>query len=192
MLAFLLQTELTALKGKEVYKSGEGDTLSAKIVGVETVALDTSKLFYRLFLKYSGEGSSGTREFVNSDQINLAADEDSITIGGTTVAASAKIGDIDTTHSLIANYGGFFQAEGVFFVKGHFVHVDPAETFVVKAANGKISGDLFFDIAESVVTSSDDSSLLDNANGQPNINAPGADRYKITLSLTFPADGAAC
>ena len=177
--------QLNALKGKEVIKNGD-TTLRAKIVGVETTTIGSDQ--YRLYLKYGGEGSSGTREFANADQINLAADEDTITIGSTSVAASAEIGDISTSVEAPGDYGGFFQDEGVFFVKGHFVHVDTTESFIIKDSNGKITGDLFFDIAESIVTSADDSSLLDNANGQPNINAPGADRYKIALTLKFVKD----
>jgi len=38
-------------------------------------------------------------------------------------------------------------------------------------------------VVETIVTSDDDESLLDNANGTPNQYAPGADRYKIELKL---------
>lgn len=40
-------------------------------------------------------------------------------------------------------------------------------------------------IIETIVTSSEDESLLDNAVGEPNFNAPGADRLKIQLQLDF-------
>ena len=38
-------------------------------------------------------------------------------------------------------------------------------------------------VSEEIVTSSDDASLLDNAQGSNNFAAPGADRLKITLDL---------
>lgn len=177
--------QLNALKGKEIVKNSDS-TLRAKIVGVETTTLGSDQ--YRLYLKYSGEGSGATREFADADQIDLAAGEDTITIGSTDVVAGAEIGDISISEEVPGDYGGFFQDEGVFFVKGHFVHVDTTEAFIIKDSNGKISGDLYFDIVESIVTSASDSSLLDNANGQPNVNAPGADRYKIALTLKFVKD----
>ena len=39
-------------------------------------------------------------------------------------------------------------------------------------------------ITESIVNSKDDESLFDNAKGFTNFAAPGADRFKISLSLT--------
>jgi len=174
--------ELNALKGKEVVKNG-ATNLRAKIVGVETTSIGNNN--YRLYLRYGGEATAGgTKEFANGDQINLATGEDTITIGGTSVTDTDEIGDI-TNEEATGDYGGFFQDEGVFFVKGHFVHTDAQETFQIKGSSGKLTGDVFFDVTETIVTSTDDTSLLDNATGQPNINAPGADRYKIALTLKF-------
>ena len=39
-------------------------------------------------------------------------------------------------------------------------------------------------VTESFVTPNDDTSLNDNAQGTSNVNAPGAHRFKITLTLT--------
>ena len=38
-------------------------------------------------------------------------------------------------------------------------------------------------VTENFITSTDDSSLLDNATGSSNVNATGAHRFKITLTL---------
>ena len=49
----------------------------------------------------------------------------------------------------------------------------------------EISGKAVFRLDESAVTSTADIQLLDNATGEPNDKAPGADRYAITLTPLF-------
>ena len=44
--------------------------------------------------------------------------------------------------------------------------------------------DLGFLITEQVITSDDDDALFDNQGASPNVASPGADRYRIRLSLT--------
>jgi hypothetical protein len=73
---------------------------------------------------------------------------------------------------------------GVVFQKGHFVRFDAQQVVVSKyntAPDGVVVG---FQTAEAIVTSNNDTSLLDNANGYNNYNAPGADRLKLTPILT--------
>ncbi len=43
---------------------------------------------------------------------------------------------------------------------------------------------MVFQVTESFVTPNDDTSLNDNATGSSNVNAPGAHRFKIQLTLT--------
>ena len=100
---------------------------------------------------------------------------------------------LDTSASIItlatSSYTGdgsrFSINEGVYFVAGNFVHVDAQDLFDV--ANN-LSGKLFLDVSEAVVTSTTDATLFDNATGSSNYAAPGADRYQISLSLLFKTD----
>ena len=41
---------------------------------------------------------------------------------------------------------------------------------------------------EDIVTFADDAALYDNQGAAPNTTAPGADRYRITLTLTRQSD----
>ena len=74
--------------------------------------------------------------------------------------------------------------EGVFFLKGCFVHTSDQTVYFIKEEKEKtITGDAIFNVIESITTSEIDQTLLDNANGTPNFAAPGADRYTIELKL---------
>ena len=132
-------------------------------------------------------GGAGT--IANSDSIALAVGEASITIPGNTYAAGATIATHLTAVEAAGFHGGVFQDAGVFFVKGHFVHTDATEAFFAKTVNSgvvsKLTGNAVFDITETIVESTTDTTLNDNANGEPNVNAPGADRYTIDLQLAI-------
>ena len=161
--------ELAALKGKEI----KSTNWRAKIL--------TATAFnggYRLYIKLIG----GAGTFADGDDI--AAGE-SITVGGTAYADGAQVGDYLESIEPLGYHGGVFQDAGVFFVKGHFVQTDATQAFYAKTSSTKLTGAALFDIVETVVESGTDSTLLDNANGEPNVNAPGADRYKISLNLSF-------
>ena len=175
----LTAAQLTALKGKEITSTN----WRAKILSAIKVTDGTDG--YRLYIKLIG----GAGTIANNDSIALAAGEESITIPGNTYAAGATIATHLTAVEAAGFHGGVFQDAGVFFVKGHFVHTDATEAFFAKTVNSgvvsKLTGTAVFDITETIVESTTDTSLLDNANGEPNENAPGADRYKISLDLKF-------
>lgn len=91
----------------------------------------------------------------------------------------------------IGNSFGLNSSEGVIFQRGHFLFVDD-QTIVVKkylsddslefeSEPNNISVGYIVD--ETIVNSQQDSSLLDNANGSPNENAPGADRLLLVPNL---------
>ena len=171
----LTAVELASLKGREILS---GTDWRAKILSAEN-----HNGGQRLFVKLVGRGGS----FSNTQDVNIVLDtNEKLTFGGVEYENNDKIGTVDTSIEAIKNHGGFFQDAGVFFIKGHFVHTDATVAFHEKTtATPKLTGTAVFDITESIITSGADTSLLDNANGEPNDNAPGADRYKITLDLKF-------
>ena len=119
-----------------------------------------------------------------------------VTVGAQTTINVHSSGDL-SENSLIAiietanaaNHGSFGDAkllgitEGVYFTNGVFVknkqEIIAADKYG-KTANVSIG----FQVTESVVKSSDDTSLLDPALDSSNYLATGADRYKINLSLS--------
>jgi hypothetical protein len=74
--------------------------------------------------------------------------------------------------------------EGVFFYDGFFIKNSPQTIALSKYSNTSANVKVGFEIAESVISSSTDTSLLDPAQDASNYQAPGADRYKIDLVLS--------
>lgn len=72
--------------------------------------------------------------------------------------------------------------DGIYYVQG-FMTIVKAQTIVLDKYSIAPTYKIGLDIIEEIVTSNEDSSLLDNAQGTTNFNAPGADRYKISLNL---------
>ena len=74
--------------------------------------------------------------------------------------------------------------EGVFYFDGVFIRTVPQTIAISKYTDANVSCRIGFDVVESVITASSDTSLLDPALGSSNYQAPGADRVKIDLILT--------
>jgi len=78
-------------------------------------------------------------------------------------------------------------SEGIFYVKGHFVFTGN-QSKVISKYSDVFNGDVGFKVTEEVITADDDSELFDNQGASPNIAAPGADRYKISLGIATRAE----
>ena len=75
------------------------------------------------------------------------------------------------------------NGSGDFFARGHFVFAKAQKILLSKYTRfpTKVVG---FKITEDIVTSADDNALFDNQGAVPNLSSPGADRYRIQLTLT--------
>jgi hypothetical protein len=72
--------------------------------------------------------------------------------------------------------------EGVFYYDGFFIQNNPqtiATSKYTNTANARIG----FEITESIVTNNQDTTLLDPAQDASNYQAPGSDRYRVSLVL---------
>ena len=72
--------------------------------------------------------------------------------------------------------------QGVYYINGFFVQCND-ETLILDKYTNTPSYRIGFTITESFVTPNDDATLNDNATGSSNVNAPGAHRFKILLTL---------
>jgi hypothetical protein len=77
----------------------------------------------------------------------------------------------------------FSVGDGAVFTRGVFAYHD-AQRYIVSKYTEAGNVVLGFQVTESTVTSTDDTSLLDPAVGASNFIAPGADRYKIALDAS--------
>jgi hypothetical protein len=74
-------------------------------------------------------------------------------------------------------------SQGVFYVLGNFVQVSPS-TIILDKYDSKPNLRVGLTIGETIQDYIGDSSLLDPAVGASNYQAPGADRYQISLTLS--------
>ncbi len=134
----------------------------------------------------------GTTSFtVNGDTVTIAEGATSTFVEGETLFTSTTDGsNMQATVKLntaVVNPIGVgslaFIEEGVYYIQGKLVRVAPQKIILDKYSS-QPSYKIGLEIVESLTTSSDDTTLLDNALGTANQSAPGADRLKITLKLT--------
>ena len=132
------------------------------------------------FIKYLDSGSSNNVSFLEDGE-DLLVDEGF-------VYGNTPINSGDSVATLIENDASYTGcaasiANGVYFIRGHFVNVS-ADRIVLDPYTNNPSYRVGLFIEEQLVNSDQDSSLNDNARGFSNFAAPGADRLKISTSLT--------
>lgn len=81
----------------------------------------------------------------------------------------------------------FSVNEGIFFYDGFFIKNDAQTVATSKYSTGTANVRVGFEITESIVEYTSDTSLLDPAQDASNYQAPGSDRYKIDLILNTRA-----
>lgn len=97
-----------------------------------------------------------------------------------TVGVSEISEPIDSTPM---GFGTIFKVEaGSYYVNGFMVRNDE-QLVVVDKYSESPDAEVGFVVTESLITSAQDPSLLDNAQGSSNFAAPGADRLQILLTL---------
>ena len=111
----------------------------------------------------------------------LSADEN-IIYGNTTINAGTPFASLILTNA--TSIGSAVSiAKGVYFVRGYFANVDN-DTLILDHYTNTPSYRVGLKVDELIITSKDDKTLYDNAKGFTNYASPGADRFKINLSLT--------
>mgnify|MGYP006410578075 FL=1 len=120
--------------------------------------------------------------FLDNETISTV---DAGTVFFATVAGSADGLDESTDITSLASGAGSVISinEGLFYIGGYFVRT-PFQNLILDIENDNPSIRIGLTIVENIISSIEDSSLLDNAIGTPNYTAPGANRYKIELVLS--------
>lgn len=153
------------------------DGVVAEIINITNTTVDDPVTIFFNYISGSTDGE--TNSFSDGDNISINSGED---IALATVAVNTDgIGEGST-----ASVG-----DGIYYIKGHFVEVS-RQTVLIQKFDVTPSGRIGLVADEKTVDAIDDTSLLDNANGTPNENAAGADRFVIDLILTvkdLDADG---
>jgi len=142
-----------------------GGTSGVKAKVVNVVATDGTDPD-TLFVKYKNSGTSNDST-VFTDGETLTSD-----------ASSGETAVVNTT----ATGSAFHIDAGTYYINGFFVDVTK-QTLVLEKYSQEPSFRVGLTVSETFVTSTDDTSLLDNATGSSNENASGAHRFKIDLTL---------
>jgi len=116
---------------------------------------------------YTKDATSGVDTIRMPNNVNISNGTTTLT------TASANASGVGT----IANV-----QNGIFYAKGHFVFTEN-QSLILSKYTDTYTGTFGFKVIEDIVTVSDDTSLYDNQGSVPNISAPGADRYRIRLTL---------
>ena len=118
-------------------------------------------------------------EFTNGDEIRLLGTDD--TTVTTTSLGTLPAGTIQYDSQIAS------VTEGVFYTNGFFVQIDQ-QSIPLNKYDQDLTARMGYDVGEVTVTETDDSTLLDNASGSTNANAPGAYRFKLSLFLTYKTE----
>ena len=76
---------------------------------------------------------------------------------------------------------------GDFFAQDHFVFAKNQSKIISKYSN-KPTTSIGFKVVQDIVQASDNSALFDNQGATPNLASPGADRYRIALTIAEQSD----
>ena len=151
----------------------DGKTLVGAISGVKAVVRKTvgtvgadPDTFYVSYIS----GGTDSNVFLESEELYI----DGASSLRVTVYPSSATG-----HGTLA-----FVNDGVYYINGSFVKVD-AQSVVVSKYTSVPSGSVVLRIVETILSSDDDSTLLDPSHDSYNYAAPGADRLQIKLILEY-------
>ena len=125
-----------------------------------------------------------------ADQDGAVTDGISITPGlnftGNSVTLTSQA--TNTTVNPAIGKGTLFEvADGKFYLDGHFVHT-AKQSLVLSKFTSTYSGTVGFNVTEDIVTTADDEDLFDNSGASLNLASPGADRYRVRLTLIDKSD----
>ena len=176
-----IDTQIGYVKLEAAYASINADTVVEEFVGLtieNATGLQAEVIHYAkssgadpatLFVRYKNSGTSTTEK---------------------TFAAGDVISDVDTTYTVQAlasspsGVGSIATITlGVYYIKGHFVLVEP-QTIILDKYTNTPSYRIGLLAEEEIITSEEDETLYDNAQNSFNYAAPGAHRYSITATLT--------
>lgn len=195
----------TGTSGEKVYSTGQTVKVFNRNRTVEDVTVTVAGTLYSNSdtVVFSGGGGTGAVAVITTDATGQIVDVSVTTKGsgytttpnvsittatGAGATLTAKNFITELTIASVANSVGIGAAvrttEGIIYQKGNFIRVDAHEEVLEKYSNSPDDKVVGFAVVESVVNSSSDSSLLDLATGTPNFSAPGANRLKLTPTLT--------
>ena len=174
-----------------VYEIENAAGLKANIIaaqrGFETRAPDLNTFF----INYLNTASSGNAQFERGELLTITkfVYNGSVLVPSLQEGGSGEDWTISVTPQTneVGNSFGIRASAGVIFQKGHFLFTTDQTLIVSKYTNIPDEVSVGYEVTEKLVSSLQDKSLYDNANGSQNENAPGADRLNMVPVLVSKA-----
>ena len=164
-----------------------GKTIQGQVTGitakVQKVVLPTENDNINditLYVKYLE--SDLNFEFSEFADGELLSATENVVYGNTTINAGTPFGSLISANATAIGSAASI-GDGVYFIRGYFVSVSD-QTILLDEYTNTPSYRVGLKITESIVNAKEDESLYDNARGFSNYASPGADRLKISLTLT--------
>lgn len=160
--------------------SGQASGVTAKVQKIVLPSESDEVDNITLYVKYLK--SNDDFEFSQFIDGELLSANENIVYGNTTISAGSPFASaINSNSTAIASAASV--GEGIYFIRGYFIKVSK-QTIILDYYTNTPSYRVGLKIDESLINAKEDESLYDNAKGFSNYSSPGADRLKISLSLT--------
>ena len=170
-----LPADISTLIGIEL--TGATSSVKGRVLRVEPASGSDPATLYVQYTNTTDSLLSGTSVVRFTAGENITGGGETLSVQTTNTVANPATGQ----GTIISNAGGDF------FVRGHFVFAKPQSVLLSKYSKfpDEVVG---FIVTEDIVTSDDDTALFDNQGATPNTTSPGADRYRIQLTLAKKSD----
>jgi len=169
-----LPTDTSTLVGTSFTGSTSG--VVAKVLQVVTATGSDPATLYVQYTNTSS-GTSGTTTIRMSAGENMTNGSITLTVQSINTTANPAVG-VGVLATLLS---------GIYYARGNFVFTDDQSKIISKYTDN-INTNLGFKSVEDVVSTVDDNSLFDNQGAVPNLTAPGADRYRIRLTIAVESE----
>ncbi len=158
-----------------------GGSSNVKVKILETVGAagaDPATIYVQYIHTSSSSASTETPITVSPGEV-LSEDGGSINL---------QVQSTNTTENPAVGRGTRVSfANGIYYIKGNFVFTENQSVIASKYTD-VYSGNIGYKVTEQIVTAADDTGLYDNQGTSPNLASPGADRYRIRLSISKETD----
>ena len=164
--------------GKKIRGQTSGLTASVKQVVFPNDQVSDITLYVK-YLDSDQEFSGGT--FIDGETL-LSTDPISYGVANILINGGAPFASLISSGATLIGSAVSID-NGIYFVRGTFATVS-AQTLILEYFSQFPSYRVGLKVSEDIITAKEDNTLYDNAKGFNNFSSPGADRLKITLSLT--------
>lgn len=158
-----------------------GDTSKIEaVVSYIAFPTDSDEVEYiTLYVKYISANNTGEFSQFTSGETLYATEN--VTYGNSTISAETTFATVVSENGTAIGSAAHVS-KGIYFIRGYFALVEQ-QTIILDYYTNIPSYKIGLNVNEEIVSAKDDRDLYDNAKGFTNYAAPGADRFKISLTL---------